>query len=159
MKERNGPRPIGRPPKFAEPRRVVTLTLPESTLRDLEIIDPDRARAIVQATELALAAETGGRAVDLLAVAPDSSVVILPFCRALTEIEGLALVRILPGRYLVLLEPKVTLSEVEVAVLDRIEVLDPEAEDRPILEALLDRLRTLRRARRIRTRQVLLISS
>ncbi len=44
----------GRPPKFAESSRPITLTLPESTLRDLQHIDPDRGHAIVKLTRRAL---------------------------------------------------------------------------------------------------------
>jgi len=50
----------GRPRKFAEPSRPITITLPEKTLRSLERIDTDRGRAIVKVTERALSQD--GRA-------------------------------------------------------------------------------------------------
>jgi hypothetical protein len=152
-------RTVGRPPKFAQPRRVVTVTLPEATLKDLEIIDPDRARAIVQATDLALSKERAASTVGLLPVAPDAGLLVMPYSRALSEIDGVTLIRILPGRYLVLLEPGVSLSEAEVAVFDRLEAAETTpGEDLSVLRALLTQLRTLRRAGRTQTRHLILVS-
>ncbi len=44
----------GRPAKFDEPRRPVTVTLPVRILTQLAEIDADRARAIVKAVEAVL---------------------------------------------------------------------------------------------------------
>src|SRR4051812_902670 len=44
----------GRPPKFAEPSRPITLTLPESTLEALRHIDRDRGKAIVKLAQNAM---------------------------------------------------------------------------------------------------------
>ena len=44
----------GRPPKFDEPSRPITLTLPESTLEGLRQIDADRGQAVVKLTRGAL---------------------------------------------------------------------------------------------------------
>ena len=49
-----GKKPGGRPRKFAEASRPVTLTLPDSTLHALQHIDPDRGQAIVKLVNRAL---------------------------------------------------------------------------------------------------------
>jgi hypothetical protein len=47
----------GRPPKFRESRRPVTVTLPETTLARLAAINTDRAQAIVKAVGAAVPPE------------------------------------------------------------------------------------------------------
>jgi hypothetical protein len=153
-------RGLGRPPKFAEPSRVVTVTLPESTLRDLEVIDADRARAIVEVTRLGLA--PGGpdpaRAVELVPVGERAAVITVPNSQALAAIRGVTLIQMRPGRYLVTLDPEVTLAEIEVALLDSIETADGGGADRELLVQFLDRLRVLRRSERTATRQVIVVA-
>ena len=46
MKSRVEKHPGGRPAKFAEPSRPVTVTLPERVLQLLAAVDADRAKAI-----------------------------------------------------------------------------------------------------------------
>jgi hypothetical protein len=141
---------------------VVTVTLPKETLRALETIDHDRARAIVRATERALAAAApeAGPAVDLLPVSDAAAVIAVPFVPALAGIPGIELIRILPRRYLVVLEPGRPLAELELALGDAIEAL-PAAEgpgqDRAVLEGLLGQLRDLRRGQRARTGTLILV--
>lgn len=157
---------LGRPPKFAGPTRVVTVTLPQATLRDLASLDEDRARAIVRATELAVGARRSAPKpepeVDTFAVAVDSALITVPFCRPLTEIEGLRLIRILPTRHLVILDPGTPLAEVEIAITDKIDALQAGAEadtDRQVLVTLLERLRGYRRSHRSRTAEVILVAT
>ena len=52
----------GRPAKFDEPSRPVTITLPDRILERLEEIDGDRAKAVVKAVEAVLAGGPGGPA-------------------------------------------------------------------------------------------------
>jgi hypothetical protein len=151
----------GRPPKFPGPSRVITLTLPESTLRDLRLLDPDRARAIVQATEMALQldAEHGaGQSVELQPVTQTAAVITVPFSRALSNIAGMTLIRFTVGRYLVILDPSISLSDLEVALSDVLEDTGEEAEDRPLIERLLDQLKALRRGGRAFAQTVILVS-
>jgi hypothetical protein len=44
----------GRPRKFAEPTRPVTVTIPDRTLKQLVHIDKDRAKAIAKAVNMAV---------------------------------------------------------------------------------------------------------
>jgi hypothetical protein len=151
---------LGRPPKFPGPSRVVTMTLPESTLADLEAIDPDRARAVVRATEIATT-ELGNDEgkVDILAVNKDVAVITMPHSQLLTEIRGLNLIEIIPSRYLVLLEPGLPLAELELSILDAIEELpEAEARDRAILCQFLEFLRSFRRSDRAKTGELILVA-
>jgi hypothetical protein len=152
---------LGRPPKFSEPSRVVTMTLPEATLAALEAIDADRARAVVRATELAVggAAPSDARLVETLAVARDVAVITVPYSPALRDIKGLDLIEIVPTRYLVVLEPGLPLPELELSVMDRIETLaEAEWRDRAILGGLMEQLRSFRRNRKSRTAEVILVA-
>ena len=62
----------GRPPKFDEPRRPVTVTLPKRTLSALAALDADRARAIVKLVDAALSSKKNGAKL-VCAVFPGSS--------------------------------------------------------------------------------------
>ncbi|MGH6635657.1 MAG: hypothetical protein ACRED0_05815, partial [Gammaproteobacteria bacterium] len=68
----------GRPPKFRGPRRPITVTLPENTLARLASIDPDRARAIVKATDTIMPFDAEShKQVELVEVAPGLGIIIV----------------------------------------------------------------------------------
>jgi hypothetical protein len=157
-------RTLGRPPKFDEPCRVVTVTLPERTLDDLAMLDRDRARAIVKASTLARQAANGDAAprpsndVDLVRVAPDSAIIALSSSRPLAEIPGLTLVEFQPSRFLVIVDPAISLADVEIAIVDRMETFSPDmGKERDVLRQILDHLRSGRRSKRIRTGSIILV--
>lgn len=152
-------RPAGRPRKFAEPSRVVTVTLPESTLAKLAAIDEDRARAIARVTELAT---SGGPRDDALVevnkVTPNLGMLTVPYCRHLATIPGLNLVQILPSRYLIVITAGSPLSLIELTIADTLDELGgEEARDRAILTRVLEHLRDFRRLRRTTTAEVILL--
>ena len=149
----------GRPPKFTEPSRVVTVTLPVAALALLAELDDDRARAIVKATELATAAvdRDAGRPVEMQAVSSGRAVITVPQSPALSAVTGLSLIQIRPSRYLIVLEPGTALTEVEVALVDALEALEPGEDDHAILVQLLQSLRTFRRSDRARTGELILV--
>ncbi|HSD10439.1 MAG TPA: hypothetical protein VLF14_05625, partial [Candidatus Binatia bacterium] len=61
----------GRPPKFDEPRRPVTITLPERTLRRLTAVDEDLATAIVKLGDSTVSREEQtAKLVEVVEVAP-----------------------------------------------------------------------------------------
>lgn len=154
-------RGLGRPPKFPGPSRVVTMTLPEATLAALEALDADRARAVVRATDIALAEfpPDTERKVEMLAVTKNMAVIVVPFSRPLSDVRGVSLIQIMPSRYLVILDPGLPLSQVEVSIMDMLDSLPAEeAQDRAILTQMLDQLRSLRRADRAKIGEVILIA-
>ena len=64
----------GRPPKFREPRRSVTMILPERILDQLAEIDPDRTWAVVKVTEAAVGTDKGRfKPVELVEMSPGKS--------------------------------------------------------------------------------------
>lgn len=149
----------GRPAKFAEPSRPVTMTLPERILARLGEIDADRARAVVKAVEAALG--TGAEARDPVAelpVSPDEALLTIGRSRSLASIPWLTLVETAPGRHLVSLQEGVPVEKLEVALEDLLDGADATDEgERRMLRELLDRIRTPRRNRAVRTEQILVV--
>ncbi|MFM7182195.1 MAG: hypothetical protein ACKO2G_12125 [Verrucomicrobiales bacterium] len=82
----------GRPRKFGVPSHPVTITLPESTLRALAEIDPDRATAIVRLAGAAQSdAASPSRLARIVEIGKDRAVVIVASSSTLRNIA------ILPG--------------------------------------------------------------
>lgn len=151
----------GRPAKFAEPRRPVTMTLPERILDRLAEIDADRARAVVKAVEAALGGAGGSaEAVAELPVAADESLLTVPRCRALAAIPWIRLVEISPGRNLISLRDGIPIEKLEVALEDALDAKDgPGAAERRVLRTLLERIRMPRRNRSVLSEQILVVRS
>jgi hypothetical protein len=148
----------GRPPKFAEPRRPVTLTLPERTLRRLETLDPDRARAIVTATDAACGEASEAAPVEIVEVAPGKGILLVGPSRTLRSIPWLILAEIAPRRYLLTVTPGTPVEGLEIALLDLLqEVPAAEERERAILEELAKHLRALRRERKIEKAEMLFV--
>ncbi|MGH7365051.1 MAG: hypothetical protein ACREK9_01460, partial [Candidatus Rokuibacteriota bacterium] len=79
----------------------MTITLPERTLRSLASIDPDRARAIVKATDAALAGRPeSDPQVEVVEVGPRTSLIVVGHSRYLQRIPGLGLAELAPGRFI-----------------------------------------------------------
>ena len=153
---------IGRPPKFQEPRRPVTVTLPERTLSQLAAIDEDRARAIVKITD---AAAGGGRRrcrpVELVEMAGGKSLIVVGPSQALKRIPGLKLIEIAPGRYLLTIPPGTAVESLEVALHDMINNsnMRHDERERAILQELITLIGHQRRSRRLSKAEILIINS
>ena len=116
----------GRPPKFCEPRRPITVTLPVRVLDKMATVDQDRARAIVKCVE----AVTGGGAhavqsVALAEVAPGQALIVVGSKRSLSRISWLRLIEIAPARFLLVLPSGTPVESLEVAIHDLIRTLGP----------------------------------
>jgi hypothetical protein len=136
----------GRPPKFQEPRRPVTVTLPESALARLDAIDPDRAQAIVKATDAAMPLDgKRNKPVELVEVMPGLGVIIVGPSRYLQKVKWLRLVEVAPTRFLLVIPSGTAVDSLEVAIIDLLEKREPhDKRERSILEQLRDLMRTLR---------------
>jgi hypothetical protein len=160
MYERNKRRK-GRPPKFEESRRPVTVTLPESTLARLAAINPDRAQAIVKA--VGTKAPLDGKhqkQVELVEVAPGVGIILVGPSRYLKRINWLRLVEIAPMRYLLTIPAGTPVDSLELAVVDLLEKLEPLDEwERSILEQLRDLMRTLRLGDKVYKGELLFIDT
>ena len=149
----------GRPPKFEEARRPVTVTLPETTLQQLTAIHADRARAIVKATAAVTSVRSGESAlVEVVEASPGQSVIVVGPSKSLRTIEWLRLVEIAPGRYLLVVPTGTAIESLEVAVEDLLENLAPgETYERELLSALLKVMRFRRRQQDVTKAEILLI--
>jgi hypothetical protein len=153
--------PAGRPPKFDESRRPVTITLPERTLACLAAVHPDRATAIVKLVEDALPEATnwGRKLVEVVRVARGAAVILVAPSSSLRRIPWLRLAEISPRRHLLTLTPGTPIESLEVAILDLIESLPAnESYERTILTALRKLISKSRRSRNISKFEMLYVN-
>lgn len=149
----------GRPRKFAEPSRPITLTLPESTLRDLQHIDPDRGRAIVKLAKSALASDGAEKPlVEISKISAGTGLVIIGPSQALRQIPFLHLVEVAPARYLLALASGHDFKHLEVALNDVLDDLPPgEKRERGLITQLLQHMKRLRRLELTSTAVILFV--
>ena len=149
----------GRPSKFDEPSRPVTMTLPDRILARLREIDQDRARAVVKAVEAVLG--TGDRPrepVSEIHVAENESLLVVADSRILRNIPWISLLEVAPGRHLLSLRDGVPIEKLEVTLGDLIETDASVGEaDRAFLRTLLTRIRAPRRSQTVRSEQILVV--
>ena len=152
----------GRPPKFREPRRPVTMTLPKRILDQLAKIDPDRTRAVVKITEAVVGANKEHfKPVELVEVAPGKSLLVVGPSKLLRESPLLKMIEIAPARYLLTVPSGTSIEALEVALRDAIHNTESEKnglEDR-ILHELLELISHQRRSRCLSKAEILIIEN
>ncbi|MBI3986934.1 MAG: hypothetical protein HY343_08450, partial [Lentisphaerae bacterium] len=95
----NGKQSGGRPRKFDEESRPITVTLPNRVLDLLATIDRDRAKAIVKVTEAAIAkAWQGNKRMELVEIERGTAVIVVGPSPSLASIPWLRLIEIAPAR-------------------------------------------------------------
>lgn len=149
----------GRPAKFDEPSRPVTITLPDRILDRLTEIDGDRARAIVKAVEDVLG-ETSARTEEVreLRFDKDETLLVVSDNRLLRSIPWLTMIEIAPGRHLISLKKGISIEKLEVTLCDILDAQhDATPPERRTLERLLECIRAPRRNRALRTEEILVI--
>jgi hypothetical protein len=149
----------GRPPKFHEPRRPVTVTLPESTLDRLASIDPDRARAIVKLTDATIPNHGKSPDVELVEVAPGLGVIIVGPSELLRKIKWLRLVEVAPTRFLITIPLGTSVDSLELAIVDLLEEAKPGGWDHSTLLTLRNLIRKLRRRGELSKAEMLFINT
>lgn len=162
MKQRRKTTTGGRPPKFSEPRRPVTVTLPDRTLAQLAAIDEDRARAIVKITNAVVEGDQRRlRPVELVEMAPGKSLIVVGPSQSLKRISWLKLIEIAPGRYLLTLPSGTAVESLEVALSDLLKGSDAQQNERErgILQELMNLIGHERRTKRMSKAEVLIIST
>ena len=162
MKEKHKRTAGGRPPKFSEPRRPVTVTLPDRTLAQLAALDENRARAIVKITDTV----TGGdrrrfRPVELVKMAPDKSLIVVGPSQSLKRIPWLKLIEIAPARYLLTIPSGTAVESLEVALSDLLKNPDLQHNEHEmvILQELMNLIGHERRTKRMSKAEVLIINT
>ncbi len=151
----------GRRPKFDEPRRPVTMILPERTLGQLAAIDPDRTRAIVKlAAHHAEGGGGGSQVVKVVSVAPGAGVILVGPLRALRRLASLQLVEVAPGRFLLTIPTGTAIERLEMELMDLLEDLPRAMEsERTSLERLRTILGQQRKKKAVSKREFLLIAT
>lgn len=153
----------GRPAKFAEPSRPVTMTLPERVLSMLEKLDGDRASAVVKAVETAVgrSAASGGGIVGEIPVASGESLLTVPENRFLRAVPWITLVETSPNRHLISLRGGIPVEKLEVTLVDILD--DPRTAsfpgEREALRSLLEKIRNPRRKHGVHTEEILVVAS
>lgn len=153
--------PGGRPRKFNEASRPVTVTLPERTLQLLASVSPDRARAIAKlADAVPGGSESPQKPVELMDVAPGKSAILVAYSAHLARLPWLRLVEIAPARHLISLAPGTPVEKLELAIGDLLDTI-PEREkvERGLLEELRRSIREPRRDRKIVKEEILFVES
>jgi hypothetical protein len=150
----------GRPPKFSEPSRPVTVTLPERTLAKLARIDSDRAQAIVKLADTVSAGKlTRAPQVEVVQMAGKSGLIVVGPSRALRSIPFLHLVEVAPERFLIALDPGNDFKTLEIAIHDAMEeVPEDEVGEKELITLLLGVIRRLRKAERVTMAEILLVN-
>lgn len=147
----------GRPPKYQEPSRPVTVTLPVSTLDGLSRIDSDRSRAIVRVTEKALK-PSGEEPVlaEIVKVVPETGLLIVGPNSVLPRIPFIRLIEVAPERFLIALEVGHDFKSLELALLDIVNEI-PDAREHQLVGELLEHIRNLRKSDRVRMGEILFV--
>lgn len=127
MKNIPADRPVsrGRPPKFHEARRPITVTLPERVLQIMERVSSDRAQAIVKCVEAVSGSDRGlAKPVELVDVLPGKALIIVGPSKSLNRIHWLRRIEISPTRYLLVLPSGMSIESMELAIIELMESID-----------------------------------
>jgi hypothetical protein len=143
-----GRKPGGRPRKYAEPSEPITITLPKTTLRQLQQVDPDRGRAIVKLAQNASWNTSRERPpVEIVEFAGNTGLVVVGSSEPLKKVPFLKLVEVAPARYLLALAPEHHFSQLEISLNDLLEdYCDEVSTDRELISGLLSHFRNFRKS-------------
>ena len=141
----------GRPRKFSEPSRAVTLTLPDRIISALEGIDHDLSRAVVRLTQPEVA--SAPRPAAEVATFGRHGVILVSPTRTLERRTGVMLVPLTDGRALISFDESMTIARLELKIDDELEDRTLPAEDARVFEGIRDILRDARRSNAIVLRQ------
>lgn len=149
----------GRPRKFTELSRAVTLTLPESVLAALADIDRDLSRAVVRVTQPEMR-QRPHPPVELASFGRRAVIVVNP-TRTLEQRTGVFLVPLTDGRALIAFDESVTAARLELTIQDALDDPALPPEDAKIFAGIRDLLRNARTSKSVSLlqRSILVIES
>ena len=155
------PKRLGRPPKFAEPSRPVTVTLPVRILDLLATVDSDRAQAIVKTVEAVLAPrKTPPPPVEKVLVAKGRSLLLVGNSQYLRRLPWLRLIAVAPGRHLISIHSGTTVETIELGLQDLLEGIPARAgAERKLVGTLLRMMRGSRRTQSTKKEEILFVGS
>lgn len=152
---------IGRPPKFQEECRPVTVTLPLRILRQLEEFDTERGKAIVKCVEATIGATSAGeeQLVELVPVAEGAALLVVGRSRYLKNIPWLRLIEITPARYLLSIPTGTAVESFELAIMDVVETIPKEeVADKNLLSQIRHYLSRYRRSNGLSKGEILFVA-
>lgn len=138
------------------------MTLPERVLEQLAAIDSDRARAVVKVTEAVAGANRKRfKPIELVAMAPGKSLIVVGPSQALKKIPWLNLIEITPARYLLTIPPGTAIESLEVSLHDLLR--DPDITqnepEKDILHELMNLIGHQRRTKRMSKAEIVVVNS
>jgi hypothetical protein len=139
----------GRPPKFGRPGHVVSLTLPDDALQALNRVDPDTGWAIVKLLERKPRQPSRPPDVELAAIGARRSLIVVSRSMFKT-LPGVSLIPLNDTRAFLALEPGRGMSDLELAIIDRLAGTTLATRERTALEALRAQLASWRRDRTLK---------
>lgn len=151
----------GRPRKFSESSRPITVTLPQRTLTLLKSVDSDRAHAIVKATNWVTGVgKEKDSLVEIVEVEEGRAVIIVGPSRSLKSLPWLRLAEIAPARFLLIVPTGTPIEILELAMMDMVDGLgEHEAYERRLLNELRECLTRQRRNNKVSKAELLLIDT
>jgi len=153
----------GRPPKFHEPRRPITVTIPDRTLAELDRIDSDRARAIVKAVEAIRYSAEENRClppVEIVEVCPGQALIVIGPSQELKKIPWLRLIEIAPMRYLLSVPTGTAVEALELAIRELVDKLSPgEDYERSLLSGIGIQISSVKRDQKLSKAEILFVAT
>ena len=141
----------GRPRKFSEPSRPVTLTLPQRVIDALEAADHDLSRSIVRLAQPLMTGPPGPPAE--LSIFGRRAVIVVNPSRALEERTGIVLVPLADGRALMSLDESTTIPEIELTLREALDDGQLTREDARVFKCVAELLRQARVAEDVKAEQ------
>jgi len=141
----------GRPRKFAQPSRAVTLTLPDAVIETLETIDHDLSRAVVRLAQAGAGKGTHPPA-ELVSFGRRAVIVVNP-TTTLEQRTGVVLVPFPDGRALICFDGSITPARLELLLRDALDEHDLPDEDGEVFESIMALLKDVRRSSTVRLKQ------
>lgn len=137
----------------------MTVTLPDRVLRLMELVDSDRAKAIVKCVESTVSTpDQKMPAVELIEVFPGKALIVIGKCQAIEKIDWLRRIEIAQGRFLLVLPTGMPPERLEVELGDVISDLPPDREDeRNLLEGLRQLMIQQRREKTVSKVELLVV--
>ena len=141
----------GRPRKFAQPSRAVTLTLPEAVIETLETIDHDLSRAVVRLAQPAATGRVHPPA-ELVSFGRRAVIVVNP-TMTLEQRTGVVLVPFSDGRALICFDSSINPARLELMLQDALDEHDLPDADGEVFESIMALLKEVRRSSTVKLRQ------
>jgi hypothetical protein len=151
----------GRPHKYGRPSQVVALTLPEEVIETLQASHSDLGWAIVKMVEQTRGRMTRQPSPDaqLLEVGAGASLIVVN-PSLLQDVPAVRMVPLSDHEAFLALAPGRGIADLEIAIIDQLERLEPNTPQRRAAERLRNKLRAWRRDRRLsfESRSIVLVT-